>query len=296
MTDQGRVTRAVIPAAGWGTRFLPATKSAPKAMLPIVDTPSIQYVVEEAVRAGLSDVLVITSRNAGVIEDHFTRNAELEDALEAQGKVDLLAELKATNDIADMHYVCQRDPLGLGHAIAMAREHVGDHTFAVLLADDIMFDDARLLRSMLAVHDQDGGSVLALMEMTREEISAYGCAEVEPVRDGVVRVHSVVEKPRPEDAPSNLAVIGRYVLTPAIFSALDRTQPGVGGEIQITDAIGLLLEEEPVYGVVFSQGRYDIGQKLDFLRANIEVALDRPDMGPDLAAILSDVMRRRGIT
>ena len=290
------MTRAVIPAAGWGTRFLPATKSAPKAMLPIVDTPSIQYVVEEAVRAGLSDVLVITSRNAGVIEDHFNRNVELEEALEAQGKVDLLAELKATNDIADIHYVCQRDPLGLGHAVSMAREHVGEHAFAVLLADDIMIDDARLLRSMLDVHERDGGSVLALMEMTREEISAYGCAEVEPVRDGVVLVHSVVEKPRPEDAPSNLAVIGRYVLTPGIFSALDRTQPGVGGEIQITDAIGLLLEDEPVRGVVFTDGRYDIGQKLDFLRANIEVALDRPDMGPDLAAILVDVMRRRGIT
>jgi UTP--glucose-1-phosphate uridylyltransferase len=178
----------------------------------------------------------------------------------------------------------------------MAREHVGDHAFAVLLADDIMIDDARLLRSMLDVHDQDGGSVLALMEMTREEISAYGCAEVEPVRDGVVLVHSVVEKPRPEDAPSNLAVIGRYVLTPGIFPALDRTPPGVGGEIQITDAIGLLLDDQPVRGVVFSEGRYDIGQKLDFLRANIEVALDRPDIGPDLAAIVSDVMRRRGIT
>ena len=296
MTSEGRVTRAVIPAAGWGTRFLPATKSAPKAMLPIVDTPSIQYVVEEAVRAGLSDVLVITSRNAGVIEDHFKRNVELEEALEAQGKVDLLAELKATNDIADMHYVCQRDPLGLGHAVSMAREHVGENAFAVLLADDVMIDDARLLRSMLEVHERDGGSVLALMEMTRDEISAYGCAEVEPVRDGVVRVRSVVEKPRPEDAPSNLAVIGRYVLTPGIFAALDRTAPGVGGEIQITDAIGLLLEDEPVRGVVFSDGRYDIGQKLDFLRANIEVALDRPDIGPDLAPLLADVMRRRGIT
>lgn len=296
MTSEGRVTRAVIPAAGWGTRFLPATKSAPKAMLPIVDTPSIQYVVEEAVRAGLSDVLVITSPNAGAIEDHFKRNVELEEALESQGKDYLLAELKATNDIADIHYLCQRDPLGLGHAVSMAREHVGEHAFAVLLADDIMIDDARLLRSMLDVHERDGGSVLALMELTPEEISAYGCAEVEPAGDGVVLVHSVVEKPRPEDAPSNLAVIGRYVLTPGIFSALDRTQPGVGGEIQITDAIGLLLEDEPVRGVVFTDGRYDIGQKLDFLRANIEVALDRPDMGPDLAAILVDVMRRRGIT
>lgn len=288
-----RVTKAVIPAAGLGTRFLPATKSVPKEMLPIVDRPSIQYVVEEAVRAGLSDVLIITAHGKGAIEDHFDRNVELERRLEEDGKDDLLKELQAINDLAKIHSVRQGDPLGLGHAVSVAREHVGDQPFALLLGDDIMVDDAHLLRTMLDVHAQEGASVLALLEVPPEQISAYGCAEVAPARDGVVRVRSLVEKPAPEDAPSNLAVIGRYVLTPAIFDVIDRTPPGVGGEIQITDAIANLLESEPVFGVTFSEGRYDAGQKLDFLRANIELALERPDLGPELAELLEEIVRRR---
>jgi UTP--glucose-1-phosphate uridylyltransferase len=288
------VTKAVIPAAGLGTRFLPATKSQPKEMLPVVDRPSIQYVVEEAARAGLTDVLVITARGKHAIEDHFDRNVELELHLEEQGKDELLREIRAVNDLADFHYIRQHDPLGLGHAISIARHHVGDQPFAVLLGDDIMVDDAKLLTAMLDAHEQEGGSVLALMEVDPEDISLYGSVDAEPVRDGLMRVRSIVEKPRPEDAPSNLAVIGRYVLSPGIFDALDRTEPGVGGELQITDAIGVLLEKEPVFGVTFSEGRYDIGKKLDFLRANVELALDRPDLGSELLEILTDIVRRRG--
>jgi UTP--glucose-1-phosphate uridylyltransferase len=287
------VTKAVVPAAGLGTRFLPATKSQPKEMLPIVDKPAIQYVVEEAVRAGLTDLLVITGRGKHAIEDHFDRNFELEFYLEQQKKLDLLEEIRAVNDLADFHYIRQRDPLGLGHAVSIAREHIDDQSFAVLLGDDIMVDDASLLRRMLAVHDQHGGAVLALMEVTPEQISAYGCATADPVGDGIMRVHRIVEKPSADAAPSNLAVIGRYVLPPEIFDALDRTKAGVGGELQLTDAIGVLLEREPVHGVVFSEGRYDVGDKLDFLRANIELALDRPDLGPGLAAVLRDIVGRR---
>ncbi len=293
------VTKAVIPAAGLGTRFLPATKSQPKEMLPVVDKPSIQYVVEEAVRAGLTDVLLITGRGKHAIEDHFDRNFELEFYLEQAGKDALLKEVQAVNDLADFHYIRQRDPLGLGHAVSVAREHVGREPFAVLLGDDIMVDDAHLLRTMLDVHRRDGGSVLALMEVSADEVSLYGCAEAAPHDEAggnrVMQVTSIVEKPRPDDAPSNLAVIGRYVFENEIFGAIERIEPGVGGELQLTDAIGVLLEERPVYGVVFSEGRYDIGQKLDFLRANVELALDRPDLGPELATFLADIVQRRGL-
>jgi UTP--glucose-1-phosphate uridylyltransferase len=290
-----RVTKAVIPAAGLGTRFLPATKSQPKEMLPVVDRPAIQYVVGEAVEAGLTDVLVITGRGKRAIEDHFDRNFELEHTLEEQGKHDVVEELRATTELGHIHYIRQGDARGLGHAIGVAREHVGAHAFAVLLGDDIMVDDAQLLGRMLDVHERESASVLALMEVPPEQISAYGCVDAEDLGDGLLRIRGIVEKPRPEDAPSNLAVIGRYVLTPEIFDAIDRTPPGVNGEIQITDAIGLLLADQPVFGVAFSEGRYDIGQKLDFLRANVEIALDRPDLGPELAEILVDIVRRRGL-
>jgi UTP--glucose-1-phosphate uridylyltransferase len=287
------VTKAVIPAAGLGTRFLPATKSQPKEMLPVVDKPSIQYVVEEAVAAGLTDILIITGRGKRAIEDHFDRNFELEHYLAESGKLDLLAEVQEVNDLADIHYIRQRDPLGLGHAVGVAREHVGDEPFVVILGDDIMVDDGALLRSMLDVHAAERASVLALLEVEPQEISAYGCADCDAVTDGLRRVRGVVEKPRPEDATSNLAVIGRYVFTPGIFTALDAITPGVGGELQLTDAIALLLESEPVYGRVFSHGRYDIGRKLDFLRANIELALAREDLGPELAEYLRALARER---
>ncbi len=290
-----RVRKAVIPAAGLGTRFLPVTKSQPKEMLPIVDKPSIQYVVEEAVAAGIDDILVITGRGKESIEDHFDRNFELEARLEKAGKHDLLKEVQATSDLAEIHFIRQREPLGLGHAVSVARRHVGDEPFAVLLADDIMVDDAVLLRSMLAAFDRFDASVVALMQVAAEEISSYGCAEAEPVDDRLVRVRSLVEKPSAAEAPSNLAVIGRYVFTPTIFDALADLRPGAGGELQLTDAIAALASTEGVYGRTFEEGRYDIGRKVDFLRANLDLALDRPELSADVAAMLVETVRRRGL-
>ena len=283
-----RVRKAVIPAAGLGTRFLPATKSSPKEMLPVVDKPAIQYVVEEAVRAGLTDILIITGRNKRAIEDHFDRNFELEHFLDNAGKHDLLKEVQFASDLADIHYVRQRDPLGLGHAVSVARHHVGDEPFAVLLADDLMIDDSALLRSMLDVHELQGRSCIAFSEVSPEEISSYGCVEPMPSasgtgpgsEDGVIEIRRVVEKPPRDQAPSNLAIIGRYVFTPEIFTMLDLIVPGRGGELQLTDAIAMLLENESVFGCNCRHGRYDVGQKIDFLRANVEIALDRADLGP----------------
>ena len=235
---RGRVTKAVIPAAGLGTRFLPATKAVPKEMLPVVDKPAIQYVVEEAVAAGLDDVLLITGRNKRPLEDHFDRNVELEETLAAKGDDAKLAKVTETNDLATVHYVRQKDPKGLGHAVLCAAEHVGDQPFAVLLGDDIV--DARnpLLPKMIATRDEHGGSVIFLMEVEPEQIPLYGCAAVEPTDDPeVFRVTELVEKPSVEEAPSNFAVLGRYVLDPAIFGVLRETAPGKGGEIQLTDAI-----------------------------------------------------------
>lgn len=289
------VRKAVIPAAGLGTRFLPATKSQPKEMLPIVDKPSIQYVVEEAVAAGLDDILVITGRGKQSIEDHFDRNFELEHRLLEAGKHDLLKEVQSSSDIAEIHYVRQRDPLGLGHAVSVARRHVGDEPFAVLLGDDVMVDDAALLRSMLDAFSDHDTSVIALMEVAREEISSYGCAEAEPIAPDLVRVRSLVEKPPAAEAPSNLAVIGRYVFTPAIFDALEGLEPGAGGELQLTDAIAALIATDGVLGRTFEEGRYDVGNKVDFLRANLELALDRPELSTDVAAMLVDTARRRGL-
>jgi UTP--glucose-1-phosphate uridylyltransferase len=215
--------------------------------------------------------------------------------LEQKGKHDLLKQVQALADLADLHFVRQHEPLGLGHAVSVARQHVGNESFAVLLGDDVMVDDAALLRSMIEIHDREQASVIALLEVEPDEISAYGCAEVEPIYGDVFRLRSVVEKPKPEDAPSNLAVIGRYVLRPGIFDALDRIEPGAGGELQLTDAIGVLLREETVVGRRFTQGRYDAGMKVDFLRANLELALDRPDLAADVEAMIVEVVRRRGL-
>jgi UTP--glucose-1-phosphate uridylyltransferase len=295
MSDARTITKAVIPAAGLGTRFLPVTKSQPKEMLPVVDKPSIQYVVEEAVQAGLRDILIITGRGKHAIEDHFDRNFELEHYLEQSNKLGMLADVQVVNDLADIHYIRQRDPLGLGHAVSVAREHVGNEPFAVLLGDDIMVDDARLLRSMLDAYAREGASVLALLEVTPQEIASLGCAEADIVGESFARVRSIVEKPKPEEARSNLAVIGRYVFTPTIFDALARITPGVGGELQLTDAIALLLDSEPVYGRIFSHGRYDIGKKMGFLQANIELGLEHPELGAELAEYLREVVRKRGL-
>ena len=282
-----RVTTAVIPAAGLGTRFLPATKATPKEMLPVVDKPAIQYVVEEAVAAGLDDVLFVTGRSKRPLEDHFDRNLELESALEAKGDTARLLSVTESNDLARIHYVRQGDALGLGHAVLMAERHVGDQPFAVLLGDDLIDPRDAVLERMIAVRDELGGSVLCLMEVPRDQISLYGCAAVAPTSsDDVVSVTDLVEKPDTAAAPSTLAVIGRYILDPEIFSVLARTQPGRGGEIQLTDALRELALAGRVHGVLFTGRRYDTGDRLSYLQAVIRLALERDDLGPALRAWL----------
>jgi len=293
--EKARVRKAVIPAAGLGTRFLPATKAQPKEMLPIVDKPAIQYVVEEAVRSGLRDILIITGRGKRSLEDHFDRSFELEHYLEADGKSDQLAEMRAIADMADIHYVRQKDPHGLGHAVLVARQHVGDEPFAVLLGDDIMTEQTTVLSDMIAVHAEHNRSVVALLEVPIEEISSYGSVACEPLDGPLVRVTDLVEKPLPADAPSNLAAMGRYVFTPEIFGALEKVEPGTGGELQLTDAMAFLARREPILGYVFKEGRYDIGKKLDYLRATVELALARDDLGPAFRGFLADLVARGGL-
>ncbi len=288
-----QIRKAVIPAAGLGTRFLPATKAQPKEMLPLVDKPAIQYVIEEAARCGIRDVLVVTGRNKRSIEDHFDHTFELEQQLRESGKHEMLKEIEEIAEMADIHYVRQGEAKGLGHAVSVARQHVGGESFAVMLGDDIMTAESGVLRDMLDVYERYGRSVVALKEFPREQISAYGCAKPEQVEDNLVRVLDIVEKPAPEEAPSNLAVMGRYVFTPEIFECLERVKPGAGGKIQLTDAIALLLEQQTIYGYVFDGGRYDVGDKLDYLRATVELAIDREDLGPKFRSFLADLVQRK---
>lgn len=280
------VTKAVIPVAGLGTRFLPATKATPKEMLPVVDKPAIQYVVEEAVHAGLNDILMITGRNKRPLEDHFDRVDGLERALEKKGDTKKLAAVQHSSELADIHYVRQGDPLGLGHAVLKSELHVGNEPFAVLLGDDLIDESNPILESMIAVQQATGGSIVALMEVPHEDVGLYGCAAVEDVDiDGAVRITGLVEKPDPSEAPSNLAIIGRYVLAPEIFPVLRNTPPGRGNEIQLTDALQTLAadpDSNGVYGVVFSGDRYDTGDKISYLKAVITLAGRRGDLGDEL--------------
>jgi UTP--glucose-1-phosphate uridylyltransferase len=281
-----RISKAVIPAAGLGTRFLPATKATPKEMLPVVDKPAIQYVVEEAVSARLSDVLMITGRNKRPLEDHFDRNYELEEALTRKGDESRLARVRESSDLATMHYVRQGDPKGLGHAVLCAEPHVGDQPFAVLLGDDLIDPRDPLLARMIDVQERHGGSVVALMEVDPSQIHLYGSAAILPTADeGVVRVTDLVEKPEAGQAPSTYAVIGRYVLDPAVFEAIKKTEPGRNGEIQLTDALREMSHRDdnggPVHGVVFTGRRYDTGDRSDYLRAIVRLACERDDLGPD---------------
>lgn len=286
------VRKAVVPAAGLGTRFLPATKATPKEMLPVVDKPAIQYVVEEAVAAGLEDVLFITGRSKRPLEDHFDRNFELEEALERKGDNERLGLVTEPTELARIHYVRQGDPLGLGHAVLVAENHVGDEPFAVLLGDDLIDPRDPILPRMMQVREQHGGSVICLMEVPAESISLYGCAAVEDTgENGVVLVTDLVEKPEAAQAPSSYAVIGRYLLDPAVFEVLRNTVPGRGGEIQLTDALRVLATMPVsagggVRGVVFGGRRYDTGDRLSYLQANIMLAAERADLGPDLRAWL----------
>jgi UTP--glucose-1-phosphate uridylyltransferase len=288
-----KVKKAVIPAAGLGTRFLPATKAQPKEMVPVLDKPAIQYVVEEAVRAGLDDILIVSGRGKRAIEDHFDRAVELEAFLESKGKLDELADVRAISELATVHSVRQKEPLGLGHAVAVAEPHVGDEPFAVLLPDDLIVASMPLLEEMLKVHERYGRSVIAVQEVARDEISLYGAIQPEPMEDDLVRVVSIVEKPDPDEAPSNLAATGRYVFTPEIFEALRETKPGRGGEIQLTDAINMLAQEQAVYAYVLDHGRYDVGNKLDYLKATVELAIEREDLGPEFRRFLADLVQRK---
>ena len=281
-----QITKAVVPAAGLGTRFLPATKAMPKEMLPVVDKPAIQYVVEEAVAAGLTDVLMITGRNKNALENHFDRMTELEASLVEKRDTEKLAKVEFSNDLADMHYVRQGDPRGLGHAVLRAKMHVGDQPFAVLLGDDLI--DARdvLLARMIEEQYARDASVIALLEVDPASAHLYGIATVEETGDDdVVRITGLVEKPAPGTAPSNYAIIGRYVLKPEVFDVLERTEPGKGDEIQLTDALQAMATENiagGVYGVVFRGRRYDTGDRLDYIKAIVQLAVEREDLGIEL--------------
>jgi len=286
-----KVTKAVIPAAGLGTRFLPATKALPKEMLPIVDKPVIQFVVEEAVSAGLSDLLMITGRNKNALENHFDRVAELETVLADKGDEKKLFAVQESSQLADIHYTRQGDPKGLGHAVLRAKSHVGEHSFAVLLGDDVIDYRDSILPSMLKLHEQTGDNVVALMEVPMDQIHLYGAAKITEDGDSVI-INDLVEKPAAKDAPSNLAVIGRYVLRHEMFEILEKTAPGRGGEIQLTDALQFAAKNKDVAGgvkgIVFRGRRYDTGDKLDFIKATLRIAIDRDDIGPDLRSWLKD--------
>ncbi|PJJ72902.1 UTP--glucose-1-phosphate uridylyltransferase [Diaminobutyricimonas aerilata] len=290
------ITKAVIPAAGLGTRFLPATKAMPKEMLPVVDKPAIQYVVEEAVECGLTDVLVITGRNKHALANHFDRVTELEAALQLKGDEERLRRVNKSSDLANMHYVRQGDPLGLGHAVLRAKMHVGHQSFAVLLGDDIIDERDALLSRMIEVAQEKNTSVVALLEVDPAQTSMYGIATVEATGDDdVVRITGMVEKPSPEDAPSNLAIIGRYVLRPEVFEVLENTAPGKGGEIQLTDALQEMAKDDAVggvYGIVFRGRRYDTGDRLDYIKAIVQIAVDRDDLGADVRSWLKDFVGR----
>jgi len=288
-----RAHKAVIPAAGLGTRFLPATKAQPKEMLPVVDKPAIQYVVEEAVTAGLDDVLMVTGQGKRALEDHFDQAVELERQLAAAGKEDLLAAVQAVSRLANVHYVRQGQPLGLGHAVGCARFHVREEPFAVLLGDDLIGEQERLLMRMVDLCERSGRSVIAVMEFGDEELGKYGVIDAHPDPDqpDVYRVTDMVEKPGKANAPSNLCIIGRYVLTPDIFGHIERTRPGRGGEVQLTDAMKAQAREEPIMAIRFSGVRYDVGSKQDYLRANVELAARDPDLGPAFREFLATFVK-----
>jgi UTP--glucose-1-phosphate uridylyltransferase len=299
MAHSGEVTKAVVPVAGLGTRFLPATKVTPKVMMPVVDKPAIQYVVEEAVSAGLRSVLLITGEGQESISDHFERALDLEARLTAKGNLKALAEVRAPTELAEVSYVRQDAPRGLGHAVACAAERVGDEPFAVLLGDDLIDTKDNLLARMIAARRRYGGSIVALMEVPSDQISAYGCAAFKPTDDpDIVAVTDLIEKPDPSEAPSNWIVIGRYVCDPVIFSVLDSTPAGLGGEIQLTDALrtlaiadrGSCSDGGGVHGVLFRGRRYDTGNKQDFLRTTVEFACARPDLAPEFIPWLRDYL------
>jgi len=287
-----KVRKAVIPVAGLGTRFLPATKVMPKEMLPVVDKPVIQYVVEEAVASGIEQVILVTSQPKKVLEDHFDYSYELEQRLAAAGKTTQRDEVRHIAELADFIYVRQKEPLGNGHAVLCARNVVGDEPFAMLWGDDLVDSDPPCLRQLLDVYERFDAPVAAVMRIERNEAEKYGVIAGEPLEDRIWRMHDIIEKPKPEEMPSNLGQVKEYVLTPDVFEHLERTQRGKGGEIWLADALRTLAAVRPMYALEFQGRRYDVGNKLEYLHANVELALKRPDLGPPFAAYLKDLAAR----
>jgi UTP--glucose-1-phosphate uridylyltransferase len=289
-----RVRKAVFPAAGWGTRFLPATKAQPKEMLPLVDKPVIQYAVEEAVAAGIEQIIIVTSSQKRAIEDHFDVSFELEHLLEERGDVEMLRRIRRISDLCQIAYVRQKEQLGLGHAVLMAKELVGHEPFAVILSDDVVVGERPAIGQLMHAYSQTHSSVVAVMEVPHEETGRYGVIDPEPAGNALDhgrlhRVKGVIEKPDPSVAPSNLGIIGRYVLTPKIFDKLEQTQRGAGGEIQLTDAIEALMQEQAVYAYEFEGTRYDAGTTMGWLKASVELALQRPDLSAEFRSYLANL-------
>jgi UTP--glucose-1-phosphate uridylyltransferase len=286
-----KIKKAIIPAAGLGTRFLPATKAQPKEMLPIVDKPTIQYIVEEAVNSGIEEILIITGRNKRAIEDHFDKSVELELSLKNKGQEDLLHLVKDISNMVDIHYIRQKEPKGLGHAIYCARAFVGNEAFAVMLGDDVIDAKELVLKQMIDVYDKYNCTIIGVQEVPEDDVSKYGIVDSSFVEDRIHKVNDLVEKPKKKDAPSRMAIMGRYIISPQIFDILKHTKPGAGGEIQLTDALRELLRHEVVYAYNFEGKRYDVGDKLGYLMATVEFALKRDDLKDDFGKYLMDLMK-----
>lgn len=287
-----KVRKAIIPAAGLGTRFLPATKAMPKEMLPIVDKPTIQYIVEEAIESGIEDIIIVTGKGKRAIEDHFDHSFELEQNLYEKGKFNLLNEVQKSSKLVDIHYIRQKEPKGLGHAIWCARKFIGDEPFAVLLGDDVVEAKTPCLKQMIDQYDRKHASILGIQPVKETEVSRYGIVDGSMIDNRIYQVNNLVEKPQQEAAPSNLAILGRYILTPKIFSILQDQKPGTGDEIQLTDAIAELNKQEEVYGYDFEGRRFDVGDKMGFIQTTIEFAIQREDLKKDLLDYLSSVVER----
>jgi UTP--glucose-1-phosphate uridylyltransferase len=286
-----QVRKAIIPAAGLGTRFLPATKAQPKEMLPIVDKPTLQYIIEEAVDSGIEEILIITGRNKKSIEDHFDKSIELELELEKKGKDDLLEEVRKISDMVNIHYIRQKEPKGLGHAIYCAKSFIGNEPFAVLLGDDIVYSEKPCLKQMIEAYEEYKTTILGVQEVSKEDVNKYGIVDGKHIEDRVYKVKDLVEKPDLEDAPSNIAILGRYIINPAIFQILEHTQPGKGGEIQLTDALKELAKKEAMYAYNFEGRRYDVGDKQGFLEATVEFALRREDLKENFFSYLMEITK-----
>ena len=286
------IRKAIIPAAGLGTRFLPATKAQPKEMLPVVDKPTLQYIIEEAVQSGIEEILIITGRNKTSIENHFDKSIELELELERKGKDDLLAEVRSISDMANIHYIRQKEPKGLGHAIYCAKSFIGQESFAVLLGDDIVYAGTPCLKQMIGVYGSYHSSILGVQEVGREDVSKYGIVDGEQLEERVYRVKGLVEKPEAERSPSRIAILGRYIISPAIFDILALTKPGKGGEIQLTDALQVLAQKETMHAYIFEGRRYDVGDRQGFLEATVEYALRREDLREGFLNYLVGVVQK----